>query len=273
VNTDVKTGRLTGKVAIVTGAAPRGPGVGNGSAVAILFAREGASVVLVNRSEERARLLQREIEAEGGRCIVVPADMTREADASRVVQSAVDAYGRVDILHNNVGFSGKSGVENIREAEWDAVLAANLKSIVWSCKYTVPHMRRQGAGSIINVSSIAGAVGLRDASIGLVAYSAAKAGVIGLSRSLAAEHSVDGIRVNCIVVGMVDTPMVARLPVEAREQRRLSVPLRTTGSGWDVGWAAVFLASDEARWITGIELPVDAGQMRLMVRPGSKSND
>jgi NAD(P)-dependent dehydrogenase (short-subunit alcohol dehydrogenase family) len=158
-------------------------------------------------------------------------------------------------------------VEQIGEEEWDRVVDGNLKSILWSCKYAIPHMRRHGGGSIINISSVAGAAGLHDPQIGLVAYSAAKGGVLALTRSLAAEHAHDAIRVNCIVVGMVDTPMMAKLPPEARERRRLGVPLRTVGTGWDVAWAAVYLASDESRWVTGIELPVDAGQMRLFERP------
>lgn len=260
-------GRLAGKVAIVTGAAPRAAGVGNGSAVATLFAREGADVVLVNRSAERAAELQRAIEQEGGRCSVCVADVTRPEEVERMVATVVERYGGLDILHNNVGFGGRSRAEDMREEEWDRVLGGNLKSVLWTCKYGIAHLRRRGGGSIINVSSIAGAVGLRDPEIGLLAYSTAKAGVIGLSRSLAAEYAVDGIRVNCIIVGMVDTPMVAKLPADAREKRRLAVPLQSTGTGWDVGWAAVYLASDESRWVTGIELPVDAGQMRLFTRP------
>jgi NAD(P)-dependent dehydrogenase (short-subunit alcohol dehydrogenase family) len=184
-----------------------------------------------------------------------------------MVSVAVARYGRLDILHNNVGFGGSRHAENITEEEWDRVMDGNLKSVLWACKYSIPHLRRSGGGSIINISSIAGILGLRDRQIGLLAYAAAKAGVIGLSRCLAAEHAAEGIRVNCIIVGMVDTPMVGKLPPEAREKRRLTVPLQTTGTGWDVAWAAVYLASDESRWVTGIGLPVDGGQMRLFERP------
>ena len=259
--------RLAGKVAIVTGAAPRSAGVGNGSAVATLFAREGAAVVLVNRSLERARGLQQAIEGEGGSCSVCQADVTDEGDAQRMISTAMERYGRLDILHNNIGFGGYSRVPDLPEEEWDRVMDGNLKSVLWSCKYAIPCMRRTNGGSIINVSSIAGAIGLHDPQVGFAAYSAAKAGVIGLTRSLAAECAADGIRVNCIVVGMVDTPMVSKLSEEAREKRRLAMPLRTTGTGWDVAWAAVYLASDESRWVTGIELPVDGGQLRLFERP------
>jgi NAD(P)-dependent dehydrogenase (short-subunit alcohol dehydrogenase family) len=154
------------------------------------------------------------------------------------------------------------------EEEWDRVMDGNLESVLRACKYAIPHMRRAGGGSIITVESIAGAVGLRDPQVGLAAYSASKAGVIGCTRSLAAEYAHEGIRANCIIVGMVDTPMIAKLSADSREKRRLAVPLQTTGTGWDVGWAAVYPASDESRWVTGMEMPIDAGQMRLFDRPG-----
>jgi NAD(P)-dependent dehydrogenase (short-subunit alcohol dehydrogenase family) len=261
-------GRLAGKVAIVTGAAARGSGVGNGSAVAMLFAREGATVVLVNRSEERAAQLQKTIEQEGGRCSVYLADATNQQSVELMVSDTMERYGRLDIFHNNVGFGGKLRAEHMSEEEWDHVMDGNLKSVLWGSKYAIPHMRRAGGGAFITVSSIAGAIGLRDPRIGLVAYSAAKAAVIGLTRSLAAEYAREGIRANCIIVGMVDTPMLSGMPAEARERRRLAVPLQTTGTGWDVGWAAVYLASDESRWVTGVEIPIDAGYMRLFDRPG-----
>jgi NAD(P)-dependent dehydrogenase (short-subunit alcohol dehydrogenase family) len=263
----MKQRRLEGKVAIVTGAAPRSPGVGNGSAVAILFAREGAKVVLVNRSAQRAPELQRTIEQEGGECAVCIADVTRADDVARMVDTAVQHYGRLDILHNNVGHGGAARMADMTEEEWDTIMQTNLKSMMLCCKYSIPHMRRSGGGSIINISSVAGSIGLRSPKQGLVAYSTAKAGVSGLTRSLAAELAADSIRVNCIVVGMVDTPLVAEYGEEVREKRRLAVPLQTTGTGWDVAWAAVYLASDESRWVTGIELPIDAGQMRILDRP------
>jgi NAD(P)-dependent dehydrogenase (short-subunit alcohol dehydrogenase family) len=266
----MKQGRLRDKVAIVTGAAPRGPGVGNGSATAILFAREGAKVVLVNRSAQRAQELQRTIEREGGECVVCAADVTKAADVARMVETAVQRYGRLDILHNNVGgggFPGAASMADMTEEEWDSTMQANLTSMMLCCKYSIPPMRRSGGGSIINVSSLAGVVGVRDPKTGFVAYSAAKAGVSGLTRALAAELAADGIRVNCIVVGLVDTPVVANLGPDVREKRRLAVPLQTTGTGWDIGWAAVYLASDESRWVTGLDLPIDGGQLRVLQRP------
>jgi NAD(P)-dependent dehydrogenase (short-subunit alcohol dehydrogenase family) len=186
-------GRLAGKVAIVTGAAPRGPGVGNGSAVAIFFAREGAKVVLVNRSASRAQELQHTIQQEGGECAVCIADVTRAHDVARMVDFATEHYGRLDILHNNVGHAGAARMAEMTEEEWDTIMRDNLKSMMLCCKDSIPHMRRSGGGSIINVSSGAGSIGIRDPKMGFVAYSTAKAGVGGLTRALAAELAGDGI--------------------------------------------------------------------------------
>lgn len=266
----MKQGRLAGKVAIVTGAAPQAPGIGNGTAVALLFAREGAKVVVVNRSERRAAELQRTIEAEGGEAIVCVADVTQAAEVERVVDTTLRHYGSLDILHNNVGGSAGSGerMAALTEDAWDRCLALNLKSTMLCCKYSIPRMIEAGGGSIINVSSMAGMIGVRDAKTSLVAYSTAKAGVSGFTRALAADHAADGIRVNCIMIGMVASPLiVAQQGEEVLEKRRRAVPLQTAGTGWDVGWAAVYLASDESRWVTAVELPIDGGQLRILERP------
>jgi NAD(P)-dependent dehydrogenase (short-subunit alcohol dehydrogenase family) len=262
-------GRLAGKVAIVTGAAPQAPGIGNGSAVAILFAREGAQVVLVNRSEDRARELQHTIEAEGGDCLVCVADVTKAPEVERLVETTIQRYGKLDILHNNVGGGGSGGhVVELSEDTWDRSMTVNLKSTMLCCKYSIPRMLEAGGGAIINVSSIAGAIGVRDPKTSLVAYSTAKAGVSGFTRALAADYAADEIRVNCIMIGMVESPLiVARQGAEVLEKRRRAIPLQTAGTGWDVGWAAVYLASDESRWVTGIELPIDGGQLRILEGP------
>jgi NAD(P)-dependent dehydrogenase (short-subunit alcohol dehydrogenase family) len=262
-------GRLAGKVAIVTGAAPQAAGVGNGSAVAMLFAREGAKVVLVNRSEARVPELQRRIEADGGECSVCVADVTRADDVQRMVDTTIERHGAIDILHNNVGGNRGGGrVTEMDEEVWDTSLRLNLSGTMLCCKYCVPRMIENGGGSIINVSSLAGSIGLRDPKTSLIAYSTAKAGVSGFTRALAADCAADGIRVNCIVVGMVETPLIVAQQGEAvLEKRRRAIPLQTAGTGWDVAWAAVYLASDESRWVTGIDLPIDGGQMRLFERP------
>lgn len=259
--------RLAGKVAIVTGAASRGEGVGNGAAAAILFAREGAKVVLVNRSLERAEALVESIRAEGGEASAVAADVRQPDQAAAMAAFAVERYGRLDILHNNVGVGGRGGsAETVDLADWNFVLDANLTSTLLCCRAAIPHMLAGGGGSIVNVSSTVGAMGM-SGSAGAVAYAASKAGMHGLTLSIAADYAARNVRANCLVVGTVNTPMVARLGAEALERRRQMVPMQIEGTGWDVGYAALFLASDEARWITGLLMPVDGGFLAIRAWP------
>jgi NAD(P)-dependent dehydrogenase (short-subunit alcohol dehydrogenase family) len=258
--------RLSGKVAIVTGAASRGEGVGNGAAVAILFAREGAQVVLVNRSPERAKALEEQIRADGGEAAACVADVTQPQSVEAMAQFAVEHYGRLDILHNNVGFGTPGTPETVGLAEWNHILETNLTSAMLCCRSCLPRMRASGGGSIINVSSAAGAVGL-SGSPGAVAYASAKAGMHGLTLSVAADYAAERIRANCLIVGTVATPLVAHLGEEARERRRRMVPLQVEGTAWDVAHAAVYLASDEARWVTGIMLPIDGGLLAIRAWP------
>ena len=247
--------RLEGKVAIVTGAGSSGPGVGNGRATATLFAREGAKVLLVDITEERAAETMEMIQAEGGVASTIQADVTKAADCERMVESCIERYGRLDILDNNVGISRRGTVVEVSEEDWDHIMAVNVKTIVMCSKFAIPRMMEAGGGSIINISSIAG---LRAHSS--TPYTASKAAVIGLTISMAADHGPDGIRTNCIAPGLVYTPMVApRMDDDLRQIRSSSAPLRTEGTAWDIGNAALFLASDEARWINGVILPVDAG--------------
>ena len=249
------TDRLAGKVAIVTGAGSSGEGVGNGKAAAILFAREGASVVLADREIARAEETHALIRDEGGESIAIAADVTRAADCEAMVRATVERYGRLDVLHNNVGISTRADVTEVSEEQWDHVMAVNVKSIVLASRYAIPEMKKSGGGAIIAVSSIAG---LRANSS--APYTASKAAVVGLVKSMAGDHGRDGIRVNCIAPGLVYTPMVApRMDDDLRRIRRQAAPLGTEGTAWDVAWAAVYLASDEARWVTGVTLPVDAG--------------
>jgi NAD(P)-dependent dehydrogenase (short-subunit alcohol dehydrogenase family) len=200
--------------------------------------------------------------------MVCAADVTNARDVERMVETTIERYGKLDILHNNVGGGPTGHIVEVSEEDWDASMTVNLKSMMLCCKYSIPRMREAGGGSIINASSVAGAIGFRDPKTSLVAYSTAKAGVSGLTRALAADYAADGIRVNCIIIGMVETPLVvARQGEEVLEKRRRAIPLQTAGTGWDVGWAAVYLASDESRWVTGIDLPIDGGQMRILERP------
>jgi len=251
-------GRLSGKVAIVTGAASQAEGVGNGAAVAMLFAREGARVVLVNRGLERAKTLEETIRAEGGEASAFAADVSQPAATEAMAAFAVERYGRLDILHNNVGVGAAGNTETGTLEDWDRLIQVNLTSAMLCCRAAIPRMRAGGGGSILNVSSSAGMLGL-SGTPGAVAYTASKAGLQGLTLSVAADHAAEGIRANCLIVGTVATPLVRGLGEDGRERRRKAVPLQTEGTAWDVAYAAVYLASDEARWVTGVMLPIDGG--------------
>ena len=249
--------RLEGKVAIVTGAGSSGPGVGTGKATATLFAREGAKVLLVDRVAGHAEATMATIREQGGEASVFRADVTKSEDCQGMVKAAVQRYGGLHILFNNVGILGRGSVVDVNEEDWDRVLEVNLKSMMLTSKYAVPRMAEAGGGAIINVSSIAG---LRAGSGGpSMSYSASKGGVVALTTSMAVYHGRDNIRVNCIAPGHIYTPMVSGMTDETRDLRRRAGPLGTEGTAWDIAWAAVFLASDEARWISGVVLPVDAG--------------
>ncbi len=252
-----KSQRLAGKVAIVTGAGSSGPGVGTGKAASILFAREGASVILADRSEAAAAETMAAIKEEGGTASVFQGDVTKAEDCKAMAEAAVERYGGLHILFNNVGITGPGSVVDVSEEDWDRVMNVNLKSMMLTSKYAIPKMVEAGGGSIINVSSI---VGLRSGSFGAsVPYAASKGGVIALTTSMAVHHGRQSIRVNCIAPGHIYTPMVAaHMGEEMRELRRKAGPLGTEGTAWDVAWAALFLASEEARWISGVTLPVDA---------------
>jgi NAD(P)-dependent dehydrogenase (short-subunit alcohol dehydrogenase family) len=246
--------RLDGKIAIVTGAGSRGPGLGNGKAAAILFAREGARVLCVDQVKDRAEETAGLIRAEGGEAIAHAADVTRAAECLAMIRAAVDRWGGLDILHNNVGIESRKDLLETTEEDWDRVISVDLKSMFLATQAAVPAMVRRGGGAVVCVSSIAGMRGY-----GRTAYATAKAGVIGFVRSVAAQYGPKGIRVNAIAPGPVWTPMVEDLGPRARERRRRASPLGTEGTGWDVAWGAVYLVSDEARWVTGHTLIIDAG--------------
>jgi NAD(P)-dependent dehydrogenase (short-subunit alcohol dehydrogenase family) len=248
--------RLEKKVAIVTGAGSRAAGIGNGRAAAILFAREGAKVLIVDNKPPAAKETLAAIAAEGGEAEIFIGDVGRAADCRAMVEQAVRHWGRLDILDNNVGIEGQGSVVSVAEEEWDQVMTVNVKSMMLTGKYAVPAMSKGGGGAIINISSISA---LRPR--GLTPYSTSKGAVIALTRAMAIDHAKDGIRVNCIAPGPMYTPMVysGGMTEEARERRRRASPLGIEGTGWDIGYAALFLASEEARYITGVVLPVDGG--------------
>jgi NAD(P)-dependent dehydrogenase (short-subunit alcohol dehydrogenase family) len=251
-------------VAIVTGGGQvDGPGIGTGKASAILLARHGAKVVLVDREPDRAERTRKDIEAEGGTAIVVAGDVTVDADCRRMVQAAVDGFGRLDVLVNNVGVSRPGGVTDLSEDTWDEMLDINLKSVYLVSRHAVPAMASTGGGSIVNISSIGA---LR--AIGFAAYSAAKGGMISLSQEMAAAYGKQGIRVNVVVPGSVQTPRTKgaseKLGQDLSEIQKTAaavIPLGTVthGTGWDIGFATLFFASDETNWISGQVLAVDGG--------------
>jgi NAD(P)-dependent dehydrogenase (short-subunit alcohol dehydrogenase family) len=258
-------GRLAGKTAVVVGAGQTpGETIGNGRATAILFAREGASVLCVDRVLDRANETAEMIAAEGGVASAFEADITREADCEALVAEAKARLGRIDILHNNVGIGLRDrSVTQLREDDFDRIITVNLKGMWLTIKHVLPVMREQGGGAIVNISSMAAV-----ASSNLVAYGMSKAGVNKLTRITAAGNTQYMIRCNAIMPGLMDTPMAVggraseqnRPTDEIRAQRDAQVPLgRKMGTGWDVAYAALFLASDEAKFVTGVVLPVDGG--------------
>ena len=258
--------RLADRVAVVIGGGQQpGETIGNGRATAILFAREGAKVLVVDRAPEAAADTVQAIESEGGAASAFAADVTREAECQAAIAACLERYGRIDILHNNVGRSqGDREAAELGAAMWDEIHEINLKTFFLCAKHALAPMRAQESGCIINISSIASTIVNPT-----VAYKTSKAAVNALTHSLAIENARYGIRVNAILPGLMDTPMAIERRVrewnltrrQVREERDARVPLgRKMGTGWDVGHAAVFLASDEARFVTGVLLPVDGGQ-------------
>jgi NAD(P)-dependent dehydrogenase (short-subunit alcohol dehydrogenase family) len=258
--------RLAGKVAVVVGAGQTpGDTIGNGRATAILFAREGARVMAADRDLASAEATVAMIEDEGGEAFAFLADATREADCEALVGTCVERYRRLDVLHNNVGIGGgDAGPAHLREEDWDRIMSVNLKSVILPCKHALPVMRSQRSGVITNISSIAAVC-----STPIVAYKASKAGINAYTQSLAVGNAKHGIRANVIMPGLMNTPMAIEgisgalgIPKDQLiSARDAQVPLGAKmGTAWDVAWAAVFLASDEACFITGVALPVDGGQ-------------
>ncbi len=260
-----RPGRVEGKVAIVTGAGSTpGPGIGTGKASAIVLAREGARVLLVDVAPERAEETRALIEGERGQAEVFAADCTDDAQCAAMVEAAVEAFGPLDILVNNIGRAAVGTVVDTSEEAWDAAFDINLRTAFLASKHAVPVMAAKGGGSVVNICSISAVRG-----DGTVAYSAAKGGLLALTLDMAYSHGRQGIRVNAIAPGHITTPMVhsVQAPGPRAEfmdtMRRQAGLLGTGGDGWDVGWAVGFLASDEARWITGVLLPVDAGVLSV----------
>jgi NAD(P)-dependent dehydrogenase (short-subunit alcohol dehydrogenase family) len=248
---------LGDKVAIVTGGGAAGDGIGNGRAAAILLARSGTRVLVVDRDLALAERTVAMIAAEGGTAAAHRADLREEEEARVMVAAALDRFGRLDFLDNNVGIGSRASVVEEDVHTWRQVMQSNVETMFVAAKHAIPAMiRTAGRGAIVNISSISA---LRPR--GLTAYSASKGAVIALTRAMAVDHARDQIRVNCVAPGPVYTPMVyaAGMSAAARERRRLASALAIEGTGWDIGHAVRFLLSDHARYITGQTLVVDGG--------------
>lgn len=258
--------RLEGKVAIVSGAGQtKGDTIGNGRAMAVLFARAGAKVMLVDCRLESAQETKAIIDKEGGECFAFAADVTRSEDCRRMAEMCIETYGRIDILVNNVGIGADDyGPVNLKEEVWDRVFNTNVKSAFLTCKHVLPVMEKQGSGAILNISSVAAIAGTN-----MLAYKSSKAALNALTHSIAIKYAKRGIRVNGIMPGLMNTPMAIEgisgrgrvTKQELIDERNTRVPLKGgMGSGWDTAYAALFLVSDEAKFITGVTIPVDGGQ-------------
>jgi NAD(P)-dependent dehydrogenase (short-subunit alcohol dehydrogenase family) len=257
--------RLKDKVAIVVGAGSVGPGWGNGKATAVLFSREGAKVFAVDLHLAAVEETKEIIDKEGGGCTVHQADVSKEDEVKAMVDRCIEVYGRVDILHNNVGIVEVGGPVDAPKESWDRVLAVNLTSQYLTCKYVLPYMEKQGGGAIVNISSIAA---VRYTGVPYVSYSATKAGILGLTRSVALEYAKKGIRCNAILPGLLNTPMIVEPLKEVYAGgdvdkmiriRDDQCPMGKMGDAWDVAYAALYLASEEAKYVTGANLVVDGG--------------
>ncbi|MGB6270829.1 MAG: SDR family oxidoreductase, partial [Pseudolabrys sp.] len=258
-------GRLQGRIAIVTGAGCIGPGWGNGRATAVRFAEEGAKIFAIDRNLDSVTETVERVTAADGEIVTHQCDVTNSVSVNAMVKTCLDRFGRIDVLVNNVGGSAAGGPAEMSEDVWDAQVDYNLKSVFLTLKHVLPVMEQQKSGAIVNIASTSG---LRWTGSAQVGYAATKAGVIQLSRVVAVQYADKGIRVNTVVPGQLHTPMVeARLAgqraggdVEALLKSRLErIPIGFMGDGRDTANAALFLASDEARFVTGTEIVVDGG--------------
>ncbi|WP_370678964.1 SDR family NAD(P)-dependent oxidoreductase [Comamonas sp. GB3 AK4-5] len=256
--------KLTDKVALVMGCGSVAQGWGNGRAMAVLMARQGAKIFGTDLNLANAEDTRQIIEAEGHSATIMQCDSTRAEAVEQAVKACMALHGRIDILVNNVGLSQPGGPVDMSEATWDAQFEINLKGAFLACKHVLPIMRQQGTGSVINVSSVAG---MRYVGKPQVAYAAAKAALIQFTKTTAVIHAAEGIRLNCVVPGLMQTPLLDNLVQKYAQgdsegflaRRNNQVPMKYMGSAWDTAHAALFLAADESRYVTGTEIVVDGG--------------
>jgi len=259
----VSAGRVAGKAVIVYGAGSVGPGWGNGKAAAVLYAREGARVLCVDRAREAAEETAALVAGEGGAAEPFAADVTGEGAADAATRACVERFGGLDVVHYNVGASRPGGVADAPVEDWRAVFAVNLDGAMLAARAALPVMRAAGRGAFVFISSIAA---VASGGYSYVSYEASKAALNRLSQSIAVAHAAEGIRANVIMPGLIDTPHVthvvagrATAAADLAARRAAAPPMRRQGSPWDVAEAALFLASDAAGYITGVALPVDGG--------------
>jgi NAD(P)-dependent dehydrogenase (short-subunit alcohol dehydrogenase family) len=257
--------RVKGKVALVAGAGSIAPGWSNGKAAAVLYAREGAKVFAADIRLAAARETKEIIDGEGGECTACHVDVSDAEQVRVMVETCIDTYGRIDILHNNVAINDPVGLAEMTEEDWDRVMAVNVKGIFLACKSCIPHMERQGGGVIVNISSTAS---IRYGGYPSASYNASKGAVNQFTQNIAIQYAEKGIRANCVLPGLMHTPRIDQSmtggygDVDVEEMIRLrneACPMKKMGDAWDVAYAALFLASDEARYITGANLVVDGG--------------
>ena len=256
--------RLENKIAIVTGGGSIGPGIGNGKATAILYAREGARVMVVDRDLSAAEETKKIITADDGTCITFQADVSNSDECKKMAENCLQHFHKIDILHNNVGIEIPGGIDSLSEENWNRTINVNLTSMFLTCKYVIPYMEEQSSGSIVNISSI-NAIRVLPALSS--AYSSSKAGIIALTREIAIQYAHKGIRANAVLPGLMNTPFVTASLTDAyggkademTRIRESMCPMGKQGDAWDVAYASLFLASDEAKYITGITLVVDGG--------------
>lgn len=260
----VNFNRLKGKVALVFGAGSSGQGWGNGKASAVLYAREGAKVALIDINLKAALETKKIIEQEGNSSRAYQADIRSEKEIAEVIKQVSYDFGRIDILHNNVGITHMDSIVDLKAEDWHKVIDTNLTGVFLTCKHVIPTMLSQGSGTIINISSIAS---LQINAYPYIPYFAAKSGLNHLTRALAVEYAARGLRVNAILPGVMDTPLIysqINMQFESQEAmilaRHSASPMGRMGDAWDVARAALFLASDESKYITGVCLPVDGGK-------------
>ncbi|WPZ37014.1 SDR family NAD(P)-dependent oxidoreductase [Thalassobaculum sp. OXR-137] len=257
--------RMKDKVVVVAGAGSIAPGWGNGKACAVLYAREGATLYLIDRDKAAVEETARLVAEEGAKVHAEAGDLTNDDTVGRLLQDCVDRFGRIDVMHNNVGGSHPGTVEEMDVTTWDAQMDHNLKTVYLGCHHAIPHMRKGGGGAIINVASVAG---YRHIGTPIHAYAAAKAGVVQLSRAIGVTYAKEKIRCNTVVPGLMHTPLVEARLVSQRgnndaealiAKRHAQVPMGHMGDAWDIAYAALYLASDEAKYVTATEIVVDGG--------------